>query len=1241
MPANPPYAKILFRVNGGALQSDSVTIAAGDVLHFQAESTVAWGTARWEFKYPDEAWPTPAGWTRDTDNALVYFAGTAPTDITMPNPGSGGVWGKWSLNLLVNGGGSSVLENNVQFSLPSVNGFTGVGVDEDNQFHPGMSWPGAINKDLRTLDAISTVLLAGAASVVLLSGTGTGPAGAFAIGDVVCSANDTDRTKVKLATAANLASADPASLQVMIQTGDAGDTKQAAGIGTRVAASAFSFVTPGAVASAGTTPPVLTLTGTATVPYELQVECTTSGARGAWKFRWSKDRGVTWMLTDVLSAATVALTGTGLTLNIATGNAATNNVWTATNGTDAVLNTTTGRAFRGTKRPAEYTIGTTDPQGNTTVAPLAPGHALATTTTRGNVLAYNGTNIHSRPADKHSIRDHFPYDGYNGSATADQSAVYQEFLDFVCKSGGTKVGNHDPRTDNGLPLRIATMLTNYDDTDGGLAREWNLHGGIENARSYGGSPQLINAMPSYAGTAATLVSRYTGSGTTDQSTQLWTLGTGTGVTVALKETFIGRRIQIWGTADVLNEGWPYIVGVPADDQVVVAFFNNRAAWPATDANSGSVKWRIMIPMLDIRAGGFRVRGMAITTATTATPFARRTHHIEVGYPFRAGAFAPNDFGFYECNLSAAASNVCDFGIVLAFDYVPRGGSGYTDAATYPGRNGNGDLQVVQATQVDESFIRRCKFTGFDKIGILHSSSNGQSKNIDLEEITWAQGGRPGSHGAIGYGVPRVKYSAGPTWGSDGNPHVRIARCKPASIDTMALFGGPSSGGIKSISHMYNEACYRLFINPGTQDEIVSIDHFQAVYAGLHPSGEIGFMAGEGPLRLDTVHIQQTDTTVKGHFVISSPTSKTGCISLTACVLQGTTGWTGRRGRTNPQARRGPYCLTSGDDLTFKVQGGTTRTIKITTVNLARAGMTSGIDYNEIESWQLGRLFQGAARGRNVAYEVGAVVQTATGRAASPPVTYICTVAGTTANVGDPSAGWTTTIDATQADGGATFVVSEAFDGWGEYDNFPPSLQSGLDGITSTIQIVDVAGNLGGVIAVKVGFTLLLRSAGVQSQLCIDTNGWFDIPYTAGTTVEPVSVDLCSSAVLSSPNSWSGTHTPFPQGAKRYGITHAIYNPMCSVASGSFTAAAGGANCTFKGGSVTAAVAVAGANVTISDPRASANAVIHLTGTNALGAVLVAGGYQQGTITPGTSFVITFTAAIAGTETINYTIAEPT
>lgn len=72
------------------------------------------------------------------------------------------------------------------------------------------------------------------------------------------------------------------------------------------------------VTATGTTPPTVTLTGTPTIYADIIIDITTGGARGTAVFRWSSDGGATYT-TGVTTAATVTLTGTGLTANFATG----------------------------------------------------------------------------------------------------------------------------------------------------------------------------------------------------------------------------------------------------------------------------------------------------------------------------------------------------------------------------------------------------------------------------------------------------------------------------------------------------------------------------------------------------------------------------------------------------------------------------------------------------------------------------------------------------------------------------------------------------------------------------------------------------------------------------------------------------------------------------------------------------------------------------------------------------------
>lgn len=94
-----------------------------------------------------------------------------------------------------------------------------------------------------------------------------------------------------------------------------------------IVALAEGLSAPTSVTSLGTTPPVITVTGTPLREVDLRVEALTTGALAVWTGRYSLDAGVTW--TGFTSAATVVLTGTGLTLNIAAGTAAVDNRWSA------------------------------------------------------------------------------------------------------------------------------------------------------------------------------------------------------------------------------------------------------------------------------------------------------------------------------------------------------------------------------------------------------------------------------------------------------------------------------------------------------------------------------------------------------------------------------------------------------------------------------------------------------------------------------------------------------------------------------------------------------------------------------------------------------------------------------------------------------------------------------------------------------------------------------------------------
>lgn len=83
------------------------------------------------------------------------------------------------------------------------------------------------------------------------------------------------------------------------------------------------------LAATGTTPPAATVSGSSSLasPADLQIQITGAGALGTAAFRWSLNAGATW--SSGLTAPSVPLPGTGLTVSFPAGVYATDNVYVA------------------------------------------------------------------------------------------------------------------------------------------------------------------------------------------------------------------------------------------------------------------------------------------------------------------------------------------------------------------------------------------------------------------------------------------------------------------------------------------------------------------------------------------------------------------------------------------------------------------------------------------------------------------------------------------------------------------------------------------------------------------------------------------------------------------------------------------------------------------------------------------------------------------------------------------------
>lgn len=153
---DPPYARLLVRINGGA-PTGSLEIALNDTVQLVAESTVGWDLATvppiWEiFGFPP-AFSCPAGWSSVTvEGTTVYrFVGVGP-----PPSFTADLWGKYMLALHVNGGGGQLTDRTTAVSIVSPRGFRDLGRHEAAQFGGALDlWTRDHRANLRVMEDIA------------------------------------------------------------------------------------------------------------------------------------------------------------------------------------------------------------------------------------------------------------------------------------------------------------------------------------------------------------------------------------------------------------------------------------------------------------------------------------------------------------------------------------------------------------------------------------------------------------------------------------------------------------------------------------------------------------------------------------------------------------------------------------------------------------------------------------------------------------------------------------------------------------------------------------------------------------------------------------------------------------------------------------------------------------------------------------------------------------------------------
>lgn len=155
-----------------------------------------------------------------------------------------------------------------------------------------------------------------------------------------------------------------------------------------------------AMASTGTSPPAVALSGTSNValPSDVQIQITTAGPLGTALFQWSQDGGATWTTGLQTSGAGVPLGFTGLTATFSLGLYATNNAYVGQGqlARPSFVLGSTGLTL-GFPAGAYAADNVYTGQGLATAASfVVPGTGL-TATFPGNAGNYSADNVYSAP----------------------------------------------------------------------------------------------------------------------------------------------------------------------------------------------------------------------------------------------------------------------------------------------------------------------------------------------------------------------------------------------------------------------------------------------------------------------------------------------------------------------------------------------------------------------------------------------------------------------------------------------------------------------------------------------------------------------------------------------------------------------------------------------------------------------------------------------------------------------------
>ena len=564
------------------------------------------------------------------------------------------------------------------------------------------------------------------------------------------------------------------------------------------------------------------------------------------------------------------------------------------------------------------------------------------------ILAGDGANLRSRK-DMPDTRDY----GLAADGVTDDVAKLRTFATDVATYG---VG-HIHQSGSGILIGDTWEL--HDDTPSGSLRGIHLISDLADpfAPGVAAGYTFVNAVPCPSGSKAQITAYGNGgSGQNMQTVYLgnWSLGdySGVQVTVATADKFVGRPVRLWYTNTKAHAGEFFITSVPADDTITIYQPNTGAG--GSDANSGSIRFRIYRPMIDIRMREFRLEGMSFTAKSGAGKLGPL---LEIGQPYRTGAVSVIAWGLERCAFHNAGSTSrrSRYGLQIAKQIVLRSGaSGYVT-------NGAGVPQVTSTTQVDTGDLFRVNFFGMDEMCVCHSSPNAQSKEVTFRKCQFAPSGfNVSGYGGIGYGVPRQTFIAGGQYTVEGSPGVNFYDCSFGALDVGIQLGAGSSMPV-DVHSCYWESTQRP-LRAISISAPRPINLFGSAIAPTntvpHPSRELMEIVGDGPLNLFGTNLQANDGS-KYHMSLSG-SSQEGKLGMYGAWFKGAPGWQGYRARVSSR-QCGPYVFDSGDTLVFAVDGGADQTVTISVANFTAAGVVSA-DLNEVQAWQLGRLINQSVTG---------------------------------------------------------------------------------------------------------------------------------------------------------------------------------------------------------------------------------------------------------------------------------------